>query len=177
MGHWDIGTGHRLWGRPGEAEKGWPPHDPYPHGVYPGPATPNGGRELIPMDKSSPNGASIAPNPAQPGTMKAVTAAVLLVLVLALGPVGAARSRREAPAEDAPEVPAEDFFSRHLQSFSDFMTKDLPQRLQVEEMRSQAEAYLDRANKQLTPLAQELRSNVLGLFSSLLDLGKSKEQR
>ncbi|XP_061300162.1 apolipoprotein A-II-like [Pezoporus flaviventris] len=107
--------------------------------------------------------------------MKAVTGAVLLLL-LVLGPVQAALSRREAPAEGAPEVPAEDFFSRHLQSFSDFMTKDLPQRLQVEEMRSQAEAYLDRANKQLTPLAQELRSNVLGLFSSLLDLGKSKEQ-
>ncbi|KAM9515155.1 LOW QUALITY PROTEIN: apolipoprotein A-II [Guaruba guarouba] len=106
--------------------------------------------------------------------MKAVTGAVLLLL-LAMGPVRAALSRREAPDEGAPE-PAEDFFSRHLQSFSDFMTKDLPQRLQVEEMRSQAEAYLDRANKQLTPLAQELRSNVLGLFSSLLDLGKSKEQ-
>lgn len=37
-------------------------------------------------------------------------------------------------------------------------------------------AYLDRANKQLTPLAQELRSNVLGLFSSLLELGKGEGQ-
>ncbi|XP_030329930.1 apolipoprotein A-II-like [Strigops habroptila] len=107
--------------------------------------------------------------------MRALAAAVL-VLLLVLGPIQAARSRREPPAEAAAEGPAEDFFSRHLQTFSDFMTKDLPQRLQVEEMRSQAEAYLERANKQLMPLAQELRSNVLGLFSSLLDLGKSKEQ-
>lgn len=37
-------------------------------------------------------------------------------------------------------------------------------------------AYLDRANKQLAPLAQELRSNVLGLFSSLLELGKGEGQ-
>lgn len=35
-------------------------------------------------------------------------------------------------------------------------------------------AYLDRANKQLAPLAQELRSNFVGLFSSLLDLGKGE---
>lgn len=35
-------------------------------------------------------------------------------------------------------------------------------------------AYLDRANKQLAPLAQELRSNFVGLFTSLLDLGKGE---
>lgn len=37
-------------------------------------------------------------------------------------------------------------------------------------------AYLDRANKQLAPLAQELRSNILGFFSSLMELGKGEGQ-
>ena len=35
---------------------------------------------------------------------------------------------------------------------------------------------MERANKQLAPLAEELRSNVLGFFSSLLDLGKGEAQ-
>ncbi|XP_068271405.1 apolipoprotein A-II [Nyctibius grandis] len=105
--------------------------------------------------------------------MKVLVAAVLLLCACRLQ---AALVRREAPAEEA--APAvEDFFTQRLQSFSEFMTKELPQKLQVDELHSQAKAYLDRANKQLTPLAQELRSNVLGFFSSLLELGKDEGQR
>ncbi|KAM9624044.1 apolipoprotein A-II isoform 2-T2 [Morphnus guianensis] len=103
--------------------------------------------------------------------MKVLAAALLLLCACRLQ---AALVRREVLAEEAAPPAKDDFFTRHFQSFSDFMTKDLAQKLQVEELRSQAEAYLDRANKQLTPLAQELRSNVLGLFSSLLELGKGK---
>ncbi|XP_014817378.1 PREDICTED: apolipoprotein A-II-like [Calidris pugnax] len=104
--------------------------------------------------------------------MKVLVAALVL---LCAGSLQAAMVRREAE-EAAPEPPVDDFFTRHFQSFSDFMTKDLPQKLQAQELRSQAEAYLDRANKQLTPLAQELKSNIVGLFSSLLDFGKSEGQ-
>ncbi|KAM9368316.1 apolipoprotein A-II [Phaethornis superciliosus] len=102
--------------------------------------------------------------------MKVLVSALVLLCASSLQ---AAMVRREA--EEAPPA-VDDFFTRHFQTFSDFVTKDLPQKFQAEELRSQAEAYLDRANKQLTPLAQELQSNVLGLFSSLLDLGKRKEQ-
>ncbi|XP_074023114.1 apolipoprotein A-II [Numenius arquata] len=106
--------------------------------------------------------------------MKVLVAALVL---LCAGSLQAAMVRRETPAEEVAPPPAvDDFFTRHFQSFSDFMTKDLPQKLQAQELRSQAEAYLDRANKQLTPLAQELRSNIVGLFSSLLDFGKSEGQ-
>ncbi|XP_032568938.1 apolipoprotein A-II-like [Chiroxiphia lanceolata] len=107
--------------------------------------------------------------------MRAPLVALLLLLCVHLG---AALVRREAPEGDTPEAAPEttDFFSRHFQSLSDFMTRELPQKLQAEQLRSQAEQYLDRANKQLAPLAQELKSNVLGLFSSLLDLGKSEGQ-
>ncbi|KAM4755433.1 apolipoprotein A-II isoform 1-T2 [Cyanocitta cristata] len=92
------------------------------------------------------------------------------------GHLGAALVRREAAGEDSEPVTAEDFLTRHFQTFSDFMTRELPQKLRTEELRSQAEQYLDRANKQLEPLARELRTNVLGLFSSLLQLGKGEEQ-
>uniref|UniRef100_A0A8C3J4Y5 Apolipoprotein A-II n=1 Tax=Calidris pygmaea TaxID=425635 RepID=A0A8C3J4Y5_9CHAR len=101
-----------------------------------------------------------------PAKMKVLVAALVL---LCAGSLQAAMVRRDAE-EAAPEPAVDDFFTRHFQSFSDFMTKDLPQKLQAQE------AYLDRANKQLTPLAQELRSNIVGLFSSLLDFGKSEGQ-
>ncbi|KAM9251954.1 apolipoprotein A-II [Cariama cristata] len=105
--------------------------------------------------------------------MKVLVAALLLLCACCLQ---AALVRREAPVEEAAPPAVDEFFTRHIQSFSDFMTKDLPQKLQAEELRSQAEAYLDRANKQLAPLAQELRSNILGFFSSLLELNKGEGQ-
>ncbi|XP_065713777.1 apolipoprotein A-II [Patagioenas fasciata] len=104
--------------------------------------------------------------------MRALLAALLLLLCACC--LQAALVRREAPAEDAAPATLDGFFTRQFQTLSEFMTKELPQKLQAEELRSQAEAYLDRANKQLAPLAQELRSNFVGLFTSLLDLGKDK---
>ncbi|KAM6038006.1 apolipoprotein A-II isoform 1-T2 [Theristicus caerulescens] len=105
--------------------------------------------------------------------MKVLAAALLLLCVCRLQ---AALVRRETAAEEAAPPAVDDFFTRHFQSLSNFMTKDLPEKLKTEELRSQAEAYLDRANKQLAPLAQELRSNFLGFLSSLLDLGKGEAQ-
>ncbi|KAM6395253.1 apolipoprotein A-II [Rhynochetos jubatus] len=98
-----------------------------------------------------------------------------LVLLCACG-LRAALVKRETPPGETPPADPEDFFARHFQPLSDFVTKDLPQRLKADELRVQAEAYLDRANKQLAPLAQELRSNFLGFFSSLLELGKGEGQ-
>ncbi|XP_064331130.1 apolipoprotein A-II [Phalacrocorax carbo] len=102
--------------------------------------------------------------------MKVLVAALLLLLCVCS--LQAALVRREAPEEDAAPPATENFFTRQFQTFSDFMSE----KLQVEELRSQAESYLDRANKQLEPLAQELRGNILKLFSSLLDLGKGEGQ-
>ncbi|XP_027766951.1 apolipoprotein A-II-like [Empidonax traillii] len=104
-----------------------------------------------------------------------LVAAALLLLCAHLGACLVRRDAPETPEEATPEA-TPDFFSRHFQTLSDFFTQELPQKLQAEQLRSQAEQYLDRANKQLAPLAQELKSNVLGLFSSLLDLGKSEGQ-
>ncbi|XP_069735011.1 apolipoprotein A-II [Phaenicophaeus curvirostris] len=95
-----------------------------------------------------------------------------LVLLLCAGRLGAAMVRREAGAPADPE----ETMARPFQALTEFFTKELPEKLKVEELRSQAEVYLDRANKQLTPLAQELQSNVLGFFSSLLRLPKGEEQ-
>ncbi|XP_035427570.2 apolipoprotein A-II isoform X2 [Cygnus olor] len=107
--------------------------------------------------------------------MKLLVAALLLLCACSLQ---AALTKREAEPEPGAEAAPDATIplSRHFQTFSDFVTKELPQKLQAEELRSQAKAYLEQANQQLTPLAQELRSNVLQFFSSLLELGKSKEQ-
>ncbi|XP_074709343.1 apolipoprotein A-II [Strix uralensis] len=108
--------------------------------------------------------------------MKVLAAALLLLCACRLR---AAVVRREA-VEAAPTAPeaapaVEDFVNRYFPLLSVF-TKELPQKLQAEELRSQAEAYFDRANKQLAPLAQELRSNIVNLFSSVLELGKGEGQ-
>ncbi|KAM7029167.1 apolipoprotein A-II [Acridotheres tristis] len=99
-----------------------------------------------------------------------------LLFLLAAGRLGAALVRRDVASEGSEPAASEDFLTRQFQSFSDFVTRDLPQKLRAEELRSQAEQYLDRANKQLEPLARELQNNVLGFFSSLLRLGKDEGQ-
>ncbi|GAB0201141.1 apolipoprotein A-II-like [Grus americana] len=105
--------------------------------------------------------------------MKVLVAALLLLCACCLQ---AALVRRGIPDDEATPLGTDDFFTQHFQSFSDFVTKDLPQKLQTEKLRSQAEAYLDRANKQLAPLAQELQSNFYNFFSSLVDMVKAEGQ-
>uniref|UniRef100_A0A8C8AHQ9 Apolipoprotein A-II n=1 Tax=Otus sunia TaxID=257818 RepID=A0A8C8AHQ9_9STRI len=101
--------------------------------------------------------------------MKVLAAALLLLCACRLRAAVVRREAEEAAPtpEAAPAV--EDFVSRYFPLFSVF-TKELPQKLQAEE------AYFDRANKQLAPLAQELRSNIVNLFSSVLELGKGEAQ-
>ncbi|KAM6309365.1 apolipoprotein A-II [Podargus strigoides] len=105
--------------------------------------------------------------------MKLLAAALLLLCACRLQ---AALVRRDVPVEEVAPPAVDDFFTRHFKSFSELMTKELPQKLHAEELRSQAEAYLDRANKQLAPLAQELRSSVFNFFDSLMTLGKGEGQ-
>uniref|UniRef100_A0A8V1AEU3 Apolipoprotein A2 n=1 Tax=Gallus gallus TaxID=9031 RepID=A0A8V1AEU3_CHICK len=97
-------------------------------------------------------------------------AALLLLCVCHAGAVPAHQS--EPQSEDPQETPPDTttLLSRHFQTLSDFFTKELPQRLRADEIQQQAKYVWE---VQLRPLAQELRTNVLGLFSSFLDLGKT----
>uniref|UniRef100_A0A8C9FJ06 Uncharacterized protein n=1 Tax=Pavo cristatus TaxID=9049 RepID=A0A8C9FJ06_PAVCR len=85
-------------------------------------------------------------------------AALLLLCVCHVGAVAVPQTGPQS--EDPPETSLDTttLLSRHFQTLSDFITKELPQRLRADEIQQQAK--------------YELRSNVLGLFSSLLDLGK-----
>ncbi|XP_071884309.1 apolipoprotein A-II [Anas platyrhynchos] len=141
-----------------------------------------GGRGLLRGIKAAaaPQGCTCSPPilcvlPRATTMMKLPVAALLLLCACGLQ---AALTKREAVPEAGAEAPPDAAIplSRHFQTFSDFVTKELPQKLQAEELRNQAKAYLEQANQQLTPLAQELRTNVLNFFSSLLELGKAKEQ-
>lgn len=109
------------------------------------------------------------------GKMMGVDRVTRVMLLLVTGRPGAALERREAASEGVPGVPGvpepTDFLSRHLQSLTELVARELPPQLRPEELRSQAELYLGRANAQLEPLARELQSGVMGLFSSLLRLG------
>ncbi|XP_021232195.1 apolipoprotein A-II-like [Numida meleagris] len=125
----------------------------------------------VPMWGTSPwegDGASQPPPPSATAMTRLWAAALLLLFVCHVR--AAAVPQTEDPPETLPDTTA--LLSRHFQTLSDFITKELPQRLQAEEIQQQAKAYAERAEMQLRPLAQELRTNFLGLFSSLLDLGK-----
>uniref|UniRef100_A0A8B9ILB0 Uncharacterized protein n=1 Tax=Anser cygnoides TaxID=8845 RepID=A0A8B9ILB0_ANSCY len=72
--------------------------------------------------------------------MKLLVATLLLLCACSLQ---AALTKREAEPEPGAE-PAPDAtipLSRHFQTFSDFVTKELPQKLQAEELRSQAKYW------------------------------------
>ncbi|XP_062454020.1 apolipoprotein A-II-like [Rhea pennata] len=85
---------------------------------------------------------------------------------------GATGGSAEPRAEAALET-----LGQHLQTFSDYITKELPDRLQAEEMKQQAKAFLERAGQQFAPLATELQTGVLNLFSQLLEAGKRAAQK
>uniref|UniRef100_A0A669QNY9 Uncharacterized protein n=1 Tax=Phasianus colchicus TaxID=9054 RepID=A0A669QNY9_PHACC len=96
------------------------------------------------------------PPPPSATAMKRLWVAVLLLLcVCHVGSVAVPQT--EEPPEAPPDTTT--LLSRHFQTLSDFITKELPQRLRADEIQQQAK--------------YELRSNVLGLFSSLLDFGKT----
>ncbi|CAN8206853.1 unnamed protein product [Coccothraustes coccothraustes] len=99
-----------------------------------------------------------------------------LLLLLAAARPGAALGEAPEGSEGSERSEPADFLSRQLQSLSELVTRELPPQLRPEELRSQAGLYLERANKQLEPLARELQNNVLGLFSSLLRLGRAERQ-
>lgn len=72
--------------------------------------------------------------------MKLPVAALLLLCACGLQ---AALTKREAVPEPGAEPPpdATISLSRHFQTFSDFVTKELPQKLQAEELRNQAKYW------------------------------------
>lgn len=72
--------------------------------------------------------------------MKLPVAALLLLCACGLQ---AALTKREAVPEAGAEAPPDAAIplSRHFQTFSDFVTKELPQKLQAEELRNQAKYW------------------------------------
>ncbi|XP_064354998.1 apolipoprotein A-II-like [Dromaius novaehollandiae] len=114
--------------------------------------------------------------------MKVLAAALLLLL--GTGCLEGAVVRREAEPPGPPGPPgaeadlerrveaAFEALEGHLQTFSDYITKELPSKLEAEKMKQQAKEYLERAGQHFAPLATELRTNVLELFAQLLHVGK-----
>lgn len=80
------------------------------------------------------------PTPRAATMMKLPVAALLLLCACGLQ---AALTKREAVPEAGAEAPPDAAIplSRHFQTFSDFVTKELPQKLQAEELRNQAKYW------------------------------------
>ncbi|XP_074837436.1 apolipoprotein A-II [Carettochelys insculpta] len=98
--------------------------------------------------------------------MKVLALAVVLLCVCSLeGTV----VRRDA---EPPSPSLTDLISQYFQSVSEFVTKHLPEKAKTEELKTQARAYLEKANEQISPVAKRLHSEFMDLLTKLVDTGK-----
>ncbi|XP_067169680.1 apolipoprotein A-II [Apteryx mantelli] len=116
--------------------------------------------------------------------MKVLAVAALALLGACCLEGAAVRREAEAPGAAASEAQLEarveaafDALELHLRTLSDYVTKELPDKLKAQEMKQQAKVYLERASQHFAPLAAELRTGAFELFSQLLDFGKRAVQR
>ncbi|XP_055993780.1 apolipoprotein A-II [Sorex fumeus] len=93
--------------------------------------------------------------------MKLFTAAVLLITVCSLE---GAVVRRQAPEP----AQLEGLVTQYLQSMSSY-GKELMERVGAPELPNQARAYWEKTQEQLAPLVEKARTDLLSLFSTLLD--------
>ncbi|XP_074165327.1 apolipoprotein A-II [Sminthopsis crassicaudata] len=95
--------------------------------------------------------------------MKLLTLTVLLLTICSLE---GALVRRQATE---PEVT--DFFTQYIRKLAD-IGKDVAEKVQVPEVQSQVQAYLEKSHEQVIPLAKKALTDTITFFSSLVESGK-----
>ncbi|XP_065275920.1 apolipoprotein A-II [Emys orbicularis] len=102
--------------------------------------------------------------------MKVLVLAVVLLCVCSLE--GAVVKRdAETPGSSLPDV-----FTQYFHTVSEYLSKQLPEKAKTEELKTQAKAYLEQANEQLSPIAKQLHAEFVDLLTKLLETGKKAVQ-
>ncbi|XP_068952650.1 apolipoprotein A-II [Petaurus breviceps papuanus] len=95
--------------------------------------------------------------------MKLLTVTMLILTICQLE---GALVRREAE-----EAAAASLFSQYFQRLDDFR-KDLVEKATVPEVQSQVQAYFEKSQEQVIPLAKKAFTDMMTFFSSLVESGK-----
>ncbi|XP_032621031.1 apolipoprotein A-II [Chelonoidis abingdonii] len=101
--------------------------------------------------------------------MKVLVLAVVLLCVCSLE--GAVVKRNA-------ETPSlSDVFTQYFQTVSEYLSKHLPEKAKTEELKTQAKAYLEQANEQLSPLVKQLHTELVELITKLVETRKKAAQQ
>ncbi|XP_025050470.1 apolipoprotein A-II-like [Alligator sinensis] len=98
----------------------------------------------------------------------------MAMLLLCLSHLEGAVVRREA---EAPAPNLLELYTHYIQRLSDVLTKELPEKMKAEEIKTQAKVYLEQANEQFAPIAKQLHNNLVELFTQLVETGKKATEQ
>ncbi|TFJ98381.1 B-cell receptor CD22-like [Platysternon megacephalum] len=103
--------------------------------------------------------------------MKVLVLAVVLLCVCSLE---GAVVKRDA---ETPGSSLSDVFTQYFQTVSEYLSKQLPEKAKTEELKTQAKAYLEQVNEQLSPIAKQLHTELMNFFTQLVETGKKAVQQ
>ncbi|EMP26198.1 Ubiquitin-fold modifier-conjugating enzyme 1 [Chelonia mydas] len=78
---------------------------------------------------------------------------------------------------ETPSSSLSDVFSQYFQTVSEYLGKQLPEKVKAEEIKTQAKAYLEQANEQFSPIAKRLHTEFMDLLTQLVETGKKAVQQ
>ncbi|CAM4677300.1 unnamed protein product [Lepidochelys olivacea] len=78
---------------------------------------------------------------------------------------------------ETPSSSLSDVFSQYFQTVSEYLSKQLPEKVKAEEIKTQAKAYLEQANEQFSPIAKRLHTEFMDLLTQLVETGKKAVQQ
>ncbi|XP_032991985.1 apolipoprotein A-II [Lacerta agilis] len=105
--------------------------------------------------------------------MKVFALAILLISVCCMEGTVVRRQAEQAPA------PASDVVQQvqgYISSISEYFKKDLVPQEKLEEFKAQTLAYVQQAQEQMTPVAEQIREQATQFFSNLLNTFQKKTE-
>ncbi|KAG6922620.1 apolipoprotein A2 [Chelydra serpentina] len=103
--------------------------------------------------------------------MKVLVLAMVLLCVCSLE--GAVVKRDT----ETPSSSLSDVFSQYFQTVSEYLSKQLPEKVKAEEIKTKTKAYLEQANEQFLPIAKQLHTEFMDFLTQMVETGKKAVQQ